>query len=293
MGPPVRESDAGSIDGGWDVDPVSDAGTDAGSEPANLRIMAANLTSGDGQSYSAGHGIRLMRGPAPDVILVQEFNFGLNTEDDLRRMVEQVGEGFHYAREGDAQIPNGIISRWPILASGEWDDPVTRTRDFVWARIDIPGPRDLWAVSVHLLTTSADVRVEQARALLGYIAARVPEDDYLVIGGDLNTDTRDEPCFPLLQQAVVTAGPHPADTVGNTHTNAARNRPYDHVLVDADLREHQQATVIGTNTFPDGLVFDTRFYTPVSDVAPVLVGDSVARNMQHMPVVKDFRVPLD
>jgi len=36
-----------------------------------------------------------------------------------------------------------------IVEAGEWDDPRVGNRDFAWARIDIPGPVDLWAVSVH------------------------------------------------------------------------------------------------------------------------------------------------
>jgi len=35
-------------------------------------------------------------------------------------------------------------------------------------------------------------------------------------------------------------------------------------------------------------VFDSRVYTPLSDVAPVLSTDSAATNMQHMAVVRDF-----
>jgi hypothetical protein len=50
---------------------------------------------------------------------------------------------FAFAREDNALIANGSISRWPILESGEWDAPLRGTRDFVWARIDIPGPKDL------------------------------------------------------------------------------------------------------------------------------------------------------
>ncbi|QRO00601.1 endonuclease/exonuclease/phosphatase family protein [Archangium violaceum] len=254
--------------------------------------MAANLTSGDAQSYDPGHGIRLMRGVAPDVVLLQEFNYALNGEDDIRAMVDRVGPSYHYYREEGAQIANGIISRWPIIESGEWDDPQTSTRDFAWARIDIPGPRDLWAVSVHLLTASSSVRQEQANTLIGRIRATVPESDYLVIGGDLNTDSRGEPCFSVLSQVVVTSSPYPADKSGNTNTSHPRSKPYDHVLVDGDLRKYQKATVIGSNTFAGGLVLDSRVYTPLTDISPVESGDSDATNMQHMGVVKDFRVPL-
>ncbi|PTL75227.1 endonuclease/exonuclease/phosphatase family protein [Vitiosangium sp. GDMCC 1.1324] len=274
------------VDGG--VNP----GTDAGTEYANLRIMAANLTSGDAQSYDPGEGIRLMRGVAPDIVLVQEFNYASNKEADIRNMVAQVGSGYHYYREEGAQIANGIISRWPIIESGEWDDPLTGTRDFAWARIDIPGPRDLWAVSVHLLTADSTVRQDEANALIERIRATVPADDYLVIGGDLNTANRSEPCLSVLTQVVVTASPYPSDKNGNTNTSAPRSKPYDYVLVDEDLRKYQQATIIGSNVFAAGLVLDSRVYTPLSEISPVQPGDSAATNMQHMGVVKDFRIPL-
>ena len=47
-----------------------------------------------------------------------------------------------------------------------------------------------------------------------------------------------------------------------------------------------------SSVFPlaNGLVFDSRAYSPVSDVSPVLPADSSSVNMQHMAVVKDFRI---
>src|ERR1039457_6849019 len=51
--------------------------------------------------------------------------------------------------------------------------------------------------------------------------------------------------------------------------------------------------VFPSNTFPNGLVFDSRVYTPLSDVPPVQFSDSGSLNgMQHMAVVKDFAVPV-
>jgi hypothetical protein len=49
--------------------------------------------------------------------------------------------------------------------------------------------------------------------------------------------------------------------------------------------------VIGAASFAPGLVFDSRVYTPLSDVAPVVVGDSGASGMQHMAVIRDFALP--
>ncbi len=104
-----------------------------------IRLMAANLTSGSSQTYDPGHGIRIFQGAHPDVAMIQEFNYGTNSAADVRAFVDAAfGPGFSYFRESGAQIPNGIVSRWPIVASGEWDDTSVANRDFAWARIDIP-----------------------------------------------------------------------------------------------------------------------------------------------------------
>jgi len=259
-----------------------------------VRLMAANTTSGNLQSYDPGHGIRIFQGTRPDVVMIQEFNYGDNSATAIRQFVNTAfGTNFSYYREAGAQIPNGVISRWPIIASGEWDDTQVSNRDFAWARIDVPGPKDLWVVSVHLLTASSSVRNTEATNLVNFIKANVPTGDYLAIGGDFNTDSRSESCFNAFSQVVSTASPYPADRNGNTNTNASRGKPYDHVLVDGDLRQYQVATVIGGSTFSGGLVVDTRVYSPLSEISPALSGDSGASNMQHMAVIKDFLIPGD
>ena len=48
--------------------------------------------------------------------------------------------------------------------------------------------------------------------------------------------------------------------------------------------------VIGANAFTNGLVFDSRVYSPLSAVPPVLATDSGATGMQHMGVLKDFMI---
>ncbi len=222
--------------------PATEVGSEVGSNDSQLltarvRLMAANISSGNYQSYDPGHGTRIFQGTKPDVVMIQEFNYGDNSATAIRSFVNTAfGSTFSYYREAGAQIPNGVISRWPIVASGEWDDPYVTNRDFAWARIDIPGPKDLWVVSVHLLTRSSSVRNTEAVNLVNYIKANVPAGDYLAIGGDFNTDSRTESCFGTFSQVVTTNGPHPADKNGNAGTNASREKPYDHVLVDADLR---------------------------------------------------------
>lgn len=254
-----------------------------------IRIVAANVTSGNYQSYDPGHGARILQGIAPDVVLIQEFNYGNNDAASIRSFVDDTfGPEFHYYRESGAQIPNGVISRLPILEAGKWTDTEVSNRSFVWARLDLPGTSELFVVSVHLLTSSSSARNSEARQIRDRILAHVPATDYVVIGGDFNTSTRTESCFSTLSAVVDVNGPWPADHHGNTYTNASRSKPYDHVLVSPELEAFEVPVVIGSSTFPNGLVVDTRVYEPIEEIAPARVGDSGATNMQHMAVVRDF-----
>jgi endonuclease/exonuclease/phosphatase family metal-dependent hydrolase len=261
---------------------------------ARIRLMAANISSGNYQSYDPGHGTRIFQGTDPDIVMIQEFNYGTNSTADIRSFVDTAfAPTFSYYREEGAQIPNGVISRWPIIASGEWDDGSVSNRDFAWARIDIPGPTDLWAVSLHLLTSSSTARSTEATQLVSLIKQKIPAGDFLVIGGDFNTGARNEACISTLAQLVVTSGPYPADRNSNSNTNSSRSKPYDWVLANADLNAFKTSVTIGGSTFTNGLVADTRVYAPIDELAPALTADSASTNMQHMGVVRDFLVPSD
>jgi endonuclease/exonuclease/phosphatase family metal-dependent hydrolase len=270
--------DCGPCDGG------------AAPPPHPLRVTSANLTSGNLQSYDPGEGTRILQGLRPDLVLIQEFHYGAKTDADARRYVDQTFGEFYMYRE-NRQLPNGIISRYPIVAAGTWTDSSVSNRGYVWARIDVPGPKDLWAISLHLLTSNASARNTEAQELVSQIQSNVPAGDYLVLGGDLNTATRTEACITTLAQVVNTAAPHPADQASNSNTNASRSTPLDWVLADADLKARQVPLLLGANSFANGLVFDTRVYTPLVDAAPAQVGDSAATNMQHMAVSKQFSLP--
>jgi endonuclease/exonuclease/phosphatase family metal-dependent hydrolase len=272
----LAPSDASVADGA----PSADAGP-----PTRVRIMAANTTSGTQQSYEAP-GIRIFQGLHPDVVLIQEFDY----PGGQRALVDTAfGTDFAFFVEPrTGGIPNGVVSRFPIVASGVWTDASTTDRAFAWARIDVPGPIDLWAVSVHLLTTSATARSTEATQIVTYVTSNVPDRDYLVLGGDFNTDTTDEPALASLRAQVVVAAPFPTDQNGNTNTSINRNHPHDWLLARANLDARKTPVSIGAATFASGLVFDSRVYTPLADVAPVLAGDSATTGMQHMPVVRDF-----
>ncbi|HYV45135.1 MAG TPA: lamin tail domain-containing protein [Myxococcaceae bacterium] len=278
------------------TDPTSAEGPSDTLAPAlagdvRVRLMGANITSGNLQSYDPGEGIRIFQGTDPDVAMIQEFNYGSNSAADLRSFVDQAfGTSFSYCREGGAQIPNGVISRYPILNCFEWDDPRVTNRDFEVAVIDLPGSTNLWAISVHLLTSSSSERDLEAQSLVSFIQSNVPAGDWVAIGGDFNTDSTTESCLSRLSAVVTTSAPRPADRNGNTNTNAARAKPYDWLLVSSGLNALRTPTVIGASSFTNGLVADTRVYSPISEISPALAGDSGAVNMQHMGVIKDFMV---
>lgn len=266
-------------------------------EPLPLRVVAANLTSDNRSTYSPdngnhsnpeGAGARILKALKPDVVLIQEFNTTLPPRQWVNATF---GDGFHFMREEPKGIPNGIISRFPIVASGQWEDPVLDNREFAWARLRLPGERELWAVSVHLHSKNATSRAKQTAALLEAVQRHVPPGALLVVGGDLNTRGTGEPCFALLARQLVVPKEPPHDGMGNIHTNAPRNRPYDWVLASPALDGREVPVSLGGLEFPGGLVFDTRVFEPLEKVPPAQEGDSGVKMMQHMAVVRDFRLP--
>lgn len=290
-GPP----DAGPLDAGSQVDPCHPAGP-LGAY-TQVRIGEGNLSSGNYQNYDPGEGIRIFRGLNLDIATIQEFNYQSNSDSDIRSMVDQAfGTCYAYTRGsvGAQQIPNGIVSRFPIIASGEWTDPRVSNRDFTWAQIQLPGGQPMLVISVHLLTTSATNRDLEAQAIIAQLDALEADAGFdgglLVLGGDFNTDNRSESCLTTLASAFASAGPWPVDQLGNDNTSENRRRPHDYLIVDPTLDANQIPLVIGANQFDAGLVFDSRVYTPLADVQPVEPDDSAASGMQHMPVIREFAI---
>jgi endonuclease/exonuclease/phosphatase family metal-dependent hydrolase len=260
--------------------------------PTNVtvRLMAANLTSGNGQSYEAA-GLNIFKGLKPDVVAIQEFKYSNSTPADFRTMLDTTfGTNFVYYRESGYSIPNGVISRFPILAAGSWDDPMVGDRGFAWAQLDVPGTNDLYVVSVHLYSSgSATDRNTEALAIKSNIAANFPANAWVVVGGDFNTDTRSEAAVTTFK-TFLSDSPIPSDQAGNQNTSAPRSKPYDYLLPSFSFTNGQVAVAISNQSSPNGLVFDSRVYLPIASVAPVQVGDSGAANMQHMGVIKDFNL---
>ncbi|MBU1908887.1 MAG: hypothetical protein KJ726_02445, partial [Verrucomicrobia bacterium] len=280
-------------------------GTLAGARPAGganihviirdddaLTIMAANLT-GMEQMYREPS-VRIFRGLLPDIVAIQEFKVADNNH---RAFVDRAfGTNFYYMvehsfRKVKFSIPNGIISRWPIIASGEWDDLSSWTRDFAWAIIDIPGSRNLHVVSVHFQYSGGDAdRIREARDLVAYVRECVHPDDFLVIAGDLNTHGRNTEVLAILS-AIVTDAHQPADQAGDLDTNHTRTGDLDYVLPSANLDALHIPLTLDNITFADGMVFDSTLW-PVPPY-PIEPNDSHERDMQHMAVMKAFALPQE
>jgi endonuclease/exonuclease/phosphatase family metal-dependent hydrolase len=277
--------------------------------PLPLRLMAANITSGNLQSYDPGEGIRIFQALKPDVVMIQEFNYHQNTADDYRSFVDQVCGptcAWSAGTAGAGRLPNGVISRWPIVETGFWDDPGVDNRDLDWARIDLPAAKDLFVVSVHLHTSPAGDQVAAAqviaREITQYRAAH-PDCCWYVVGGDFNGPAAvSSSGFGSYagQPVFYVEGPHPVGPDGQIETNATGSKQLDFVLLDLALHAFQVPSVFtSTNgtaplTYVNGLVLRADAFTQaVLDTffPPAQTSDSTASGMQHMGVVKSVRLP--
>jgi len=258
-----------------------------------IRIMTANLTSGNLSKYESP-GLDILQGLSPDIVAIQEFKYGGNTPTEIRAMVDSTfGPGFSYFREpGSYAIPNGVISRFPIAEAGSWVDAQVTDRGFAWARIQLTPTNDLYVVSVHLYSNgTAAQRNDEALAIKSQIQANFPPGAWVVVAGDFNTSSRDEPAIATFT-SFLSDSPIPTDAEagGDPDTNANRNSPYDYLLPSFSLTNALVPVVLPSHSFTNGLVFDSRVYSPLTDVPPVVSTDSGAVNMQHMGVVKDFLI---
>jgi endonuclease/exonuclease/phosphatase family metal-dependent hydrolase len=256
-------------------------------------VMAANLT-GDSQRYEAPQ-IRIFQALKPDVVAIQEFNYSNKTPAQIRSFVDTAfGTNYCYYRESITNwsyaIPNGIISRFPILEAGSWTNAVVSDRGFAWARIQLPGPNELYLWSVHLKASSSDAskRAAQATNLADLIQAHVPSNAWLIVAGDLNTEGRGERCLLKLKTLLSDdAIPTDAPDGGNPATNKGRDKPFDYVLPAFSMTNRLVPVTVGGQVFSNGLVFDSRVFSPLASVPPVLPDD--ATNCQHMAALKAFR----
>ncbi|MBN2724314.1 MAG: endonuclease/exonuclease/phosphatase family protein [Deltaproteobacteria bacterium] len=266
-----------------------------------LRIVAANLSSGNYMNYDLGHGIRILKGLNPDVVLVQEMNYLENTESDYRAFAQEiVGTEFFSVDNKDFEIPNGVISKWPVLRSGYWDDPSLSNRELFWAEIDLPGNLDLFVVSVHLHTSPSTDQVIASSVIVDEVKIHMQENPgrfVYIVGGDFNGPASVSSEGFGRDEIFVVSDLFPVDDNDNFNTNSPRSSHYDFILGDSLITSMMTPVLVESTytselkVYESGLVFDTRTFS--QDILdefffPALTTDSAATGMQHMAVIKDY-----
>ncbi len=255
-------------------------------ESCRVRLMAANITSGNAQAYEEP-GVRIFRALKPDVVMLQEFNVEGQSRDAF--VQNAFGAGYTHCVESDSSIPNGVVSRFPIVASGEWrNTSPNANRDYAWARIDVPGPKNLLVVSVHLRTKGGPRAIEEAE-LVNYMRGALGSDDMAVLGGDFNHDAHASPSMAGADAFLAMSAPLPQNMDGRPSTSSNLRKTLDHLFVSPALMKMERAVTLGGKTFDHGLVF-TSDMASRDEIAPVLPRDSFAVSMQHMPIVRDFQL---
>jgi endonuclease/exonuclease/phosphatase family metal-dependent hydrolase len=262
-----------------------------------FRVMAANL-NGNLQSYQP-FALRILQGLQPDVLAIQEFNYGNNTSNDFRAMLDgTLGTNYVWFRESGYSIPNGIISRWPIVASGSWEDVDVGVNDrgFAWAQIKLPSGHTLFVVSVHLkASTGSDNvtrRAAEAASVKELIRTNSPAGAFVIVAGDFNLHSPTEGALNTFK-TFLSDSPIPTDaaTSGDPDTNQGRDERYDYVLPDFSLATNLVPVVLGGRVFPDGLVFDSRkWFIEQLNALHANLQPADSGLAQHMAVAKDFRV---
>src|SRR5437762_32212 len=222
-----------------------------------LRVMSANL-NGNTQNYQP-FALRIFQGLKPDVVAIQEFNYdttnglGNNTPAAFREMLDTAfGTNFTYMREtGSYNIPNGVISRYPIVASGQWDDSLVPDRGFAWAQVHLPGTNDLYVVSVHLYSSgTATDRNTEATSIKTQIQNNFPASAWVIVAGDLNTSSRSEAAISTFS-TFLSDNPIPTDAEsgGDADTNDPRSKPYDYVLPSFAMTNALANVVLASHSF--------------------------------------------
>ena len=158
-----------------------------------VRVMTYNIRSAYGMDgrQDVEAVARVIEGAGTQVVVLQEIARGwlLNGDTDLLSLLSR-RLNMPYTVMGAATDPlsgNAILSRYPILATGQGDLPRLDTlvgRGYLWAQIDLGAGETLLVFTTHLHHEPErnDVRIAQVGALLSAWRAR----PHTVLLGDLN-----------------------------------------------------------------------------------------------------------
>ncbi|NJN48056.1 MAG: hypothetical protein HC808_18035 [Candidatus Competibacteraceae bacterium] len=145
----------------------------------------------------------------PAVVLFQNFIIGDNSPSDLDDwVITNFGAEFTYVHDAKSTVPSAVISRFTIAEYGVWSDLESKYGDgrSLYARIDLPGERDLWVINAHL-SPESELRLRQTETLLERIITQLPKEDFLLFGGQLNITDNADPALGLLQEILIVEDP--------------------------------------------------------------------------------------
>lgn len=139
-----------------------------------VKVMTFNRWWG-GQPMDAA---RAIRRSGADVVTLQEANGFETVSGTLRDL-------YPYQLPCPRLCDTFILSKRPILNSGEVTPPQHDARDLVWARIDQGGGKSFTIATVHLFWPLPPWIQRRQRVQLAQMAAELPRDD-LIVTGDFN-----------------------------------------------------------------------------------------------------------
>ena len=272
-------------------------------EKIKLRLLAANITSGNDQAYEE-EGIRIFKALKADIIMIQEFNSKTGIDSFVKNTFGAEYTYFRGNPRGNGDIPDGIISKYPIIKSGEIDDPRVTDREIDWVEIKVSDKVKLMVFSVHLKGQEDNSQITAAQIITKEISEhkKLNTGYYYIVGGDFNGEASvSNEGFGKYngEDIFVINSAFPKSEYGDDgNTNKSRTARLDYVLVDNELYKYQISTDYcisegSCKKYKDGLVFDSRNYSN-SDLSvyfsPVESSDCDVKNMQHLAVVKDFLI---
>jgi endonuclease/exonuclease/phosphatase family metal-dependent hydrolase len=129
----------------------------------------------------------------PDLLGLQEVVYPMQQD----RILGAAGEGryeAHRAWAGRPEYGNALLVKQPMVALDAERLDLGHTRSAMRVRLDLPGGARLGFVVTHLHHIPADrgTRIEQARALVGWLATTAADADALVVVGDFNAEPTEE-----------------------------------------------------------------------------------------------------
>ena len=261
-------------------------------QTVSIRVLTVNLNSGN-ISSDDGNGANIIKALKPDIILAQEFKYKNNSDSAIKEYINnRFGSEYAYYCIGNemsnSSVPNGIISRYPIKADENnhcyhWYSQLASSAEWSWGILTIPGSKELIVASVNLDEEKYSTELPDLKSKF---MEKFNSGSYFagIIGGTFNTPDRTL-VESIFDQVLDVGGKYPADQEGNDNTDLGRTIPANWLLATHELISSPME--IGTSVYNNGIVFDSRVYTPLSDLPSVSSGDSVA-GMQYMVVGRDL-----